>query len=129
VRLVLGAARRFVLLLGLTAGATAAVSLLLGLAIGASASRSVSVGFYLVGSFLLVAGFFAGNRGPARFKGDETEGGAVSGMFGIGIGARRLRWATLEEREEAIANSAVFVTLGFALILLGVLADSRVHLV
>jgi hypothetical protein len=127
--MLLGAVRRFVLLLALAAGATAAISLLVGLLMGTSVSRSVSVGFYLVGSFLLVAGFFAGNRGPARFKGDETEGGATSGMFGIGIGGRRLRWATFEEREEAIASSAVFVTLGFALILLGVLADSRVQLV
>jgi hypothetical protein len=125
----LAAARRFVLLLGLAAGVTAAVSLLIGLLAGASVGRSVSVGFYLVGSFLLVSGFFVGNRGPARLKGDETDGGAVSGMFGIGIGGRRLRWATLEERDESMSNSAVFVTLGFALILLGVVADSRFHLI
>jgi hypothetical protein len=124
------ALRRFGLLLAGTAGGTAVVSLLIGLLIGTSVSRSVSVGLYLVGCFLLVAGFFVGNRGPARLRGGEAEGsGAVAGMFGLGIGAGRLRWATLEEREEAISNSAVFVALGLALILLGVLADSRVHLV
>ena len=123
------AARRIVFLLALATGVTALFSLLVGLALGTSASRALSVGFYLVGCFLLVAGFFVGNRGPARFKGDETEGGAVGGMFGVGIGGRRLRWATPEEREEALSNSAVFVALGFVLILIGVIADSRVALI
>jgi hypothetical protein len=122
------AARRFLTLLVVTAAITSAVSLALGLLIGSSASRSVSVGLYLVGCFLLVAGFFVGNRGPARLRNPEDEGGAIGGMFGVGIGRRRLRWATLEEREEAISNSAIFVVLGLALILLGVFADSRVQL-
>jgi hypothetical protein len=121
------AARRFTLLLVGTAAATSALSLVVGLLLGSTASRSVSLGLYLVGCFLLVAGFFVGNRGPARLRGGDDEG-AVGGMFGIGIGRRRLRWATLEEREEAISNSAIFVVLGLALILLGVLADTRVQL-
>ena len=114
--------------LALAAGVTALFSLLAGLALGTPIDRALSVGFYIVGSFLLVAGFFAGNRGPARFKGDETEGGAIGGMFGIGIGGRRLRWATPEEREDALSNSAIFVALGFVLIVFGVVADSRVAL-
>jgi hypothetical protein len=122
------AARRFGLLLAGTAAATTVLSLLVGLALGSNPSRSVSVGLYLVGCFLLVAGFFVGNRGPARLRGSDEEGGAVGGMFGLGVGRRRLRWATVEEREEAISNSAVFVVLGLALILLGVLADTRVQL-
>jgi hypothetical protein len=121
------AARRFALLLVGTAGATSALSLLVGLLLGSTVSRSVSLGLYLVGSFLLVAGFFVGNRGPARLNPGDEEG-AVGGMFGIGIGRRRLRWATIEERNEAISNSAIFVVLGLALILLGVLADTRVRL-
>jgi hypothetical protein len=125
----LAAARRFALLLSATAAATSALSLVVGLLLGSTVSRSVSVGLYLVGCFLLVAGFFVGNRGPARLRGAEDEGGAVGGMFGVGIGRRRLRWATVEEREEAISNSAIFVVLGLALILLGVLADTRVKLV
>ena len=122
------AARRFLLLLGGVAAGTALVSMLLGLAVGAKIDRAVSIGFYLVGSFLLVAGFFVGNRGPARLKGPEDEGGAMAGMFGLGIGGRRLRWATREERDEAMANSAVFVSIGFALIVLGIAADSRFRL-
>jgi hypothetical protein len=122
------AARRFALLLVGTATVTSLISVLVGLVLGSSVSRSISLGLYLVGCFLLVAGFFVGNRGPARLRGPEDEGGAVGGMFGLGIGRRRLRWATIEEREEAISNSAVFVVLGLALIFLGVLADTRVAL-
>ena len=37
-----------------------------------SVSRAVSVGFYLVGSFLMIVGFFVGNRGPVRLKRDAA---------------------------------------------------------
>jgi len=111
--------QRFVVLLVIAAAITASVSLLFGLLSGASPGRAVSIGFYLVGCFLLIGGFFVGNRGPARLKGDED-----AGPFGLGS-RRRLRWATAAEREDAINTSAIFVLLGFVLILLGVLADSR----
>src|SRR2546425_3720305 len=117
------AARRFVLLLAGAAGGTAVLSLLLGLALGASAGRSISVGFYLVGSFLLILGFFAGNRGPVRVKGDPG-----LGMFGF-FRNRRLRWATGDEQLESLSLSAVFVVLGLLLILLGVLTATRYKLV
>lgn len=94
---------------------TAAASLVLGLAAGAGVDRSVSLGFYLVGSFMLVAGFFLGNRGPARSK-DEGHGL---------LGPRRLRWATLDERIGALNDSAVFVSMGFLLILIGLVVDQR----
>jgi hypothetical protein len=113
----LAALRRFAVLLGLAAGVTAFGSLLFGLLAGASVSRALSVGFYVVGSFLLIAGFFVGNRGPARLKHSDD---AVP-FFG----SRILRWATPEEREDAINTSAIFVVLGLALIVLGVVADSR----
>jgi len=124
-----GAARRFFGLLGLAALVVLAVSLPIGLLVGASVSRSISVGFYVIGSFLLVAGFFVGNRGPVRLKGGDTDVGASMGMFGIGLGGRRLRWATPEENADAMASSAVFVVIGFVLIVIGVIADSRVQLV
>lgn len=111
--------QRFVVLLVIAAAITGSVSLLFGFLSGASPGRAVSIGFYLVGCFLLVGGFFVGNRGPARLKGDED-----AGPFGFGS-RRRLRWATADEREDAINTSAIFVLLGFVLILLGVLADSR----
>jgi hypothetical protein len=116
----LAATRRFFLLLAAAAALTAAVSIGVGLLIGSSVERSVSLGFYCFGSFLLVSGFFVGNRGPVRLKG---EAGVAF------LGSRFVRWATPAEREETINASALFVAVGFALILLGVLADTRYELV
>jgi hypothetical protein len=116
----LGAAlTRFAKLLGGIVAATALASLLLGLLLGAGLNRALSVGFYLVGCFLLISGFFLGNRGPARLKG----AGAVP-MFG----QRFVRWATPSEREEALNDSAIFVSVGFALIIIGALVDDRTRL-
>jgi hypothetical protein len=117
------AARRFLTLLGATVGVVAAGSVLVGVVLGTSVWRSVSVGFYLVGSFLLVAGFFMGNRGPTRLRGEPGE----EGVWGLGR-KKGVRMATADERREALANTAIFVTLGVALIVVGVVADSRYDL-
>lgn len=117
------AGRRFLSLLLPFAIGTLVVSLALGLALGSAVARSISLGFYLVGSFVLVAGFFMGNRGPARLKGTVGD----EGPWGISS-RRRMRWASAEEREAALADSAVFVAIGFVLILVGVLADTRYKL-
>jgi hypothetical protein len=109
------AIRRFVVLLAGISVVTGMLSLLGGLLGGASVERAVTVGFYLVGSFMLVAGFFIGNRGPVRPKG-------IGPMF---FGSRIMRWATPLEREESLNESALFVALGFVLILIGVAVDSR----
>ena len=114
------AARRFGILLGAVVGGTAVIALLIGLAFGSSLSRSVSVGWYAVGSVLLLSGFFVGNRGPARPQG---EGWSVFSL------RRWVRWATPEEQRESISLSAVLVVLGFLLIALGVLADTRYAIV
>ena len=114
------AGRRFLGLLVLASVLTLAVSLAIGLPLGVGFARTVSVGFYLVGSFLLIAGFFVGNRGPVRLKRD------VGVPF---LGSRYMRWAKPEEREETINLSAIFVVLGFVLILVGVVADNRYDLV
>jgi hypothetical protein len=117
------ALRRLAFAILLCVGVTAAASALVGLVIGASIDRSLVLGFYLMGCFLMVAGFFTGNRGPTRVK---SESPAASAMpFGVFSGARRLRWATLGEQDEAINNSAVFVGLGIVLVLVGVLLDGR----
>lgn len=115
------ALRRLLLLIVGSALGIGVVSALIGLALGAGLNRAISLGYYLVGSFLLVAGFFIGNRGPLRSK-RET-----GGLFFFG--PRVVRRATPDEREEAINTSAVFVLLGLALIILGVLADDRYRLV
>lgn len=93
-----------------------------GIAVGAGASRAISVAFYVVGAFLLIAGFFVGNRGPVRLLGGER--GAY--MF---FGSRFVRWASPAEREENINLSAIFFVLGFLLILIGVAADNRYEVV
>ena len=117
------AARRFAVVLVAISAGTALISYLLGLATGSTANRSISLGFYVVGSFLLVAGFFVGNRGPVRVKGDPGVG--VLGIFRN----RRLRWATGQEQFESLSLSVVFVVLGIALIVLGVVTDTRYSLV
>jgi hypothetical protein len=124
----LAALRRLVLLLLLCSAVTVAVSALLGLLAGASLDRSISLGFYAVGCFLMVAGFFVGNRGPARLKSEEPAAGPVVPGFGS-MGGRRLRWATAEEQRETISHSGVFIALGFILVVIGVLVDSRHSLI
>jgi hypothetical protein len=105
----------------LAAAVTLAGALVFGIALGADAARSISVGFYLTGSFLLVAGFFVGNRGPVRFRRDKE-----APLF---WGSRFVRWASPSERDENINLSAVFFVLGFVLILVGIAADNRYDLV
>jgi hypothetical protein len=114
------AARRFGIVVGSIVGGTAAISLLLGLAFGSSVSRALSLGWYIVGSVLLISGFFVGNRGPAR---PEGEGWSAFSL------RRWVRWATPDEQRESLSLSAFLVVLGFLLIALGVVADSRYKLV
>jgi uncharacterized membrane protein YczE len=119
--MVVDAARRFVILLLAIGGATALGGLVLGAAFGAAAWRSISVGFYAVGCFLLLAGFVLGNRGPLRVSGADTGAGFW--------GTKAVRRATLEEREDALASSVIFVVIGLVLVALGVVVDQRFRLV
>ena len=116
----LAAARRFGIVLGALAGGTGALALLLGLAVGSSVSRSLSLGWYIIGSLLLLSGFFVGNRGPSR---PEGEGWSPFSL------RRWVRWATPEEQRDSLSLSAVLVVLGFVLIALGALADTRYKIV
>ena len=111
--------RRFLVILGGLAALTAAGALALTAVGDWDANRALAVAFDIVGMFFLIAGFFVGNRGPVRLKGQ------ASVPF---LGDRKVRWATLNEREEAISDSAVFVAVGFAMILIGIVIDSRYHL-
>jgi hypothetical protein len=121
--MLVAALRRLAFVLVLALGVTAVLSLLLGLLIGASVNRALTLGFYLGGSFLLIVGFFVGNRGPARVKGEDTVGPTMLPI--PGAGSRRLRWATLGEQNETINNSAVFISLGLILVALGAVIDTR----
>jgi hypothetical protein len=119
----LAAVRRFLLLLVAVTAGVAVVSLLLGLALDASLSRALSLGFYAVGAFLLVSGFFMGSRGPARLRGQPGD----EGVWGLGRKSG-VRLATPEESADAVATTAVFLAVGIAMLVLGVLADSRYSL-
>ena len=110
-----GAARRFAVLLGSIAAVCLLVGLLGSVLFRTRVDRGVSLAFYGVGCFLLIAGFFIGNRGPARLKGEGT----------MLFGERFVRWASPSEREEALNDSAIFVSIGFALILIGAAVDDR----
>ena len=100
---------------------TVAFSLLGGLALGASANRSISVGLYLVGCFLLVSGFFLGNRGPFRIMNEDS-------MVGLRR-PRRLRAAPLTEQSESLNTSAIMVVLGLVLVAIAAGVDTRVQLI
>jgi hypothetical protein len=114
------AALRFTILLLGIASATTIGAVVLGLAFGTSVNRAVSLGFYCVGSFLLLGGFFFGNRGPARLS-DGVGEESVRGR-------RNVYWASREERIQAINESAIFISLGLILIVIGVLVDARMRL-
>jgi hypothetical protein len=114
------AARRFVLLLGGISGVVLVLAVVFGLALGTQFSRAISLGFYVVGAFLLVTGFFMGNRGPTRLRGEPGE----EGPWGLGR-KRGIRLATPEERADAVSTTGVLITLGIVLIVIGVIADSR----
>jgi hypothetical protein len=124
---VLAALRRFAVLLAATAAGVGAVAVLLGLAIGSPLERALSVAYYIVGAFLVVLGFFAGNRGPLRGKiNDEDE--PIAGLFGTGLALRGARRATGGEQRDTLATAAIFLFVGAWLILLGILADTSVQL-
>jgi hypothetical protein len=112
--MVLAAARRFVVLFGAIAVLTTLGSVVLGALWGGSPVRAIAIGFYAVGSFLLLGGFFTGNRGPIRLKNESVA------LF---LGKRTVRWATADEQEDALNSSALFVTLGLGLILMGLAVD------
>lgn len=114
------AARRIVVLVAGIVGATAVVSLALGAAAGAAVDRSISLGFYIVGSFLLIGGFFVGSRGPLRSVGDQ-------GLFGF-WGRRSVRAVSPTERREEINSSVVYILVGLFMLVLGIVTDSRVQL-
>src|SRR5919204_3850536 len=94
----LAALRRLLGLLALATVVAAAGSLALGALAGYSLTRSLALGFYAVGSFLLLAGFFVGNRGPVRMRSESA--GTVYPL--AQSTNRRLGWATRDEQQETI---------------------------
>ena len=114
------AARRFFTLLASMVVATAVFSFLMGVLMGATPSRSVAVGLYLVGSALLLGGFFVGNRGPFRVANEE-------GMVGLRV-QRGLRVASGDEQAESFNMTGLLVIAGIVLLALGAAVDSNASL-
>ncbi len=123
------AARRIAGIVAAIIGATLLGALIVSLALDVELERAISTGLYLVGSFFLVLGFFAGVRGPVRPRSTEEERGDSGQVFGVGIAGRGARTATSEERKDARGTSWLFIFLGAALILAGIVVDSRASLV
>jgi hypothetical protein len=120
----LAALRRFLVLTVGVSVITGLAALLFGEALNSTPARAVSVAFYAVGSFAMLVGVFVGSRGPIRMKSEETGSGFALPFFGV-LSNRTLRWATLSEQHESINNSAVFVAVGFVLLVIGILIDPR----
>jgi hypothetical protein len=115
-----GAARRILGLVAVVGGVTVLLSVAFGLLAGDSVRRSIALGFYFVGSVVLLSGFFVGNRGVLRADTDDEKGGLL-----LGFGRRRVRSATGEEQRENVRVSALVIGLGIALLILGTLADTE----
>lgn len=116
--MLVAAFRRFFLLLSVFCAGTTALGLVVGAVAGLSLDRSVAVGFYLVGGFVVLIGFAAGNRPPVRMRDEGAE--EITAWR-----SRPVRWATRQELEDAINGSAVFVVLGLALVVVGIGVDGR----
>ena len=114
--MLLGAARRILIIFAGVVGATVIVSLLIGLAAGSSAARAVSVGLYCAGVLMLVGCFVVGARGPLR---GVTQTGETVPL----LGARRVRKATGDERSDAARTSLFLFLLGVVLVLIASLID------
>jgi hypothetical protein len=115
-----GAARRILGLFAVVGGVTVFVSIALALLTDTSVRRAIAVGFYAVGSIILLSGFFVGNRGVLRADTDDEKGGLL-----LGFGRRRVRSATGEEQRENVRVSALVIGLGIVLLVLGTLADTE----
>ena len=113
------AIRRLGIMLAILLGGTVLASLLVGWLLGSDPQRAVSLGLDVVGSFFLVIGFFIGVRGPFRLGGSQAPGSAN----------RFVRVAQPDERVETINLSALFVMIGFALVLIGFALDPRYSLI
>jgi hypothetical protein len=94
------------------------VTVPVGLLTSIGLDRAISLGFYGFGAFLVILGFLGGSRGPFRSNNDYSHDTALRRE-------RTLRRATRDELYEAINGAAVVIGLGLALLVLGVIIDSR----
>ena len=123
------AARRIGLIVGGVIAVTLLGSLVASALVGTSIERAISTGLYIVGSFFLVLGFFSGVRGPVRPRRTEDAKGDGGHLFGVGVAGSGARTATAEERKDARGTTWLFIFLGAALIVAGIIVDGRASLV
>jgi hypothetical protein len=81
--------------------------------------RGVSVGYIATGGLITMVGVLHGLRPPVRIDREQSQ----LGMFGVILTGGQVRRATLEERDDALGSSVLFVVLGIVLLLLGGLLD------
>jgi hypothetical protein len=117
---VIAGLRRFGALVATAAAAAALLGLVIAAAGRESIRRGLAIGFYLGGAGLCGLGILLGSRPPVRGK--DGSGGFVG--FGRWVGGG-VRWATRQERDEAINLPALLLSVGIVLILLGVAVDKR----
>jgi hypothetical protein len=117
--------RRFGVLLAVVLVATTVVSAALGLATGTGFRRAVSLGFYGVGSVLVVGAMFASGRPPVKLDdaAGEQRRSWLSGPAG------RARFATADERRDLFGVSWLLLALGLSVVTAGLLVDGRHRLV
>ena len=106
------------MLLAAASGTILVVTVPIGLLSRVSLDRAVSLGFYAIGSFVVLVGFLGGSRGPFRADHDFTADSALRAE-------RRLRRATRDEFYDSINGAAVVIVIGIVLVAVGVIIDSR----
>jgi uncharacterized membrane protein HdeD (DUF308 family) len=125
---VVAAVRRLALLIGGAIAFTGVIGGAVGAALGSGFARSATVALYVVGCFLLVLGIFAGVRGPIRPRGTDEEREPLGSLFGYGLSASGIRRATPDERADARSTTWLFLAVGVAMIVAGVLIDPKTAL-
>ena len=73
-------------------------------------------------------GVFNGLRGPVRPKGGDDDHEPIGGILGFGIFSGGIRAASADERADARATTWLFLALGIAMIVVGVILDPRTEL-
>jgi hypothetical protein len=87
--------------------------------------RGISVAYIATGALITMVGVLHGLRPPVRIDREQSQ----LGLFGVILTGGQVRRATLEERDDALASSALFVVLGIVLLILGGLLDPNHRLV
>jgi hypothetical protein len=118
-RAVVRGAGRFTLIVAVLAGIVALLGAFFAFLAHVEVRRGVSVALYAVGALITVVGVLHGLRPPVRVDREQSR----VGMLGMVLTGGQVRRATLDERNDALASSGLFVALGVVLLLLGGLLD------